>query len=163
MLNAGRVALLMMATPMIVIMASALLPLVFGTVPSWMLRVMTSLAMVVPLSLVVVVQVESVVEKGAEGPDRLPFLLAMILVGLIIYTFATFFYINGLIEKTNGGVLSFADALYQSGLAFTTLGFPEVLPIGAGKALIVFEAISGYIILSLLTAIFLQYVLRPRA
>jgi hypothetical protein len=160
--RAGRVALFMMATPLIVIVVSALLALVLGTVPAWVLRAMTSVAMVVPLSLVVVVQVESVVERGSRANTRLPFLLAMVSVFLIIYTFATFYYLNGLIMKTTGGALSFADALYESGLAFTTLGLSEALPIGFGKALIVFESISGFLVLSLLTAIFLQYIMRPR-
>jgi hypothetical protein len=158
----GQAALLMVATPLIVILLSAILGLALGTIPAWALRALTSIAMIVPLSLVIVVQVESVVRRRAERSSRLPFLLAMVTIFLIIYTFGTFYYINGLIVKSAGGPLSFSDALYQSGLAFTTLGFSDALPIGVGKALIVFEAISGFLVLSLLTAIFLEYVTRPK-
>jgi hypothetical protein len=53
--------------------------------------------------------------------------------------------------------MDFDDALYTSGSALTTIE-----PLGMGKPLAVFESVSGYFIPSLLTAIFIQIVKRPR-
>jgi hypothetical protein len=58
--------------------------------------------------------------------------------------------------------VSFVDSLYVSGLSFTTLGYTDVLPVGVGKSLAIFEAISGYLVLGLIAAIFIENVIQSR-
>ena len=161
--RSGRWVLLLVAVPMILISLSSFSTLAFGSVPRWILRAMSSLALIVPLLIVIAVLVESIIRTryGARIP-RLPLLLAFVSIFLIMYTFATFYFINGLLEGPGGIPADFADALYTSGLALTTMGFTTIEPIGVGRLLAVFESVSGSFILSLLTAIFIQMVKRPR-
>ncbi len=90
---------------------------------------------------------------------------------MIMYTFATVYYVNGLLTwaptSTGGSGLvqmsvSFEDAMYYSGLIFTTLGSSEIVPVGFGKSVTVFESISGYIVLGFLTAVFIQAIISKR-
>jgi len=135
----------------------------FGNVPSWALRGMTSVAMTFPLLLVVSVLVQSIIFMGRTNRiPRLPIFLAFVMIFLLIYTFGTFYFINGLIARANGVPLNFADSLYASGLAFTSLGFIDAFPVGFGKVLAIFESISGYITIALITTIFLQTTLGMR-
>ncbi|MCX6650955.1 MAG: ion channel [Methanomassiliicoccales archaeon] len=90
---------------------------------------------------------------------------------LIIYTFATVYYVNGLLEKADpaGDFLStsvinvsFEDSMYYSGLIFTTLGSSEIIPIGIGQGVTLFESVTGYLVLGFLTAIFIQAIITGR-
>ena len=46
----------------------------------------------------------------------------------------------------------------MSGLTFTSLGFYDLMPVGWGKLLAVAESITGFVIMSLLVAIFIDVI-----
>jgi cytochrome bd-type quinol oxidase subunit 2 len=101
--RSGQWVLLLVAVPLTLISLSSFSTLAFGSVPRWILRAMSSLALVVPLLIVIAVLVESIVRTryGARIP-RLPLLLAFASIFLIMYTFATFCHINDLLEGPGG-------------------------------------------------------------
>lgn len=52
--------------------------------------------------------------------------------------------------------------MYYSGLIFTTLGSSEIIPIGIGQGVTLFESVTGYLVLGFLTAIFIQAIITGR-
>jgi len=159
----GRYIFLTILIILLLFMFSFTVTLFIGNVPFWALRVTTSIAMTIPLLLVVIVLVQSIIFMGrTKRIPRLPIFLAFVMIFLLIYTFGTFYFINGLIAKADGVPVNFADSLYASGLAFTSLGFYDSFPVGFGRVLAIFESISGYVTIALITTIFLQAVLGQR-
>jgi hypothetical protein len=159
----GRYIFLTILIIFLLFMFSFTITLFIGNVPFWVLRVTTSIAMTIPLLLVVLVLVQSIIFMGrTKRIPRLPILLAFVMIFLLIYSFGTFYFINGLIIRADGMQVSFADSLYVSGLAFTSLGFYDAFPIGVGKVLAILESVSGYITIALITTIFLQMVFGQR-
>ena len=120
--------------------------------------------------LVITLLVESVIRRGiVQSDSRVPLGLVFLTILLIMYTFATIYFVNGLLVKsdipTSSATLvpvNFEDALYFSGQIFTTLGSTEIFPVGIGKAVMLFESVSGYLVLGFLTAIFIQAIISAR-
>ena len=121
---------------------SALLTLVLGSEVISVLRVSSSVVIVVPLVLVITLLVESVICRGiVQSDSRVPLGLVFLTIVLIMYTFATIYFVIDLLVKTDvltrSNILApvnFEDTLFFSGLIFTTLGSSEIFPIGIGKA-----------------------------
>jgi hypothetical protein len=159
----GRNAIYLIALPVVLmLMASIFAAFDLNIFDRYLNRVLASLAITVPLLIVVVLLVQSVLQDKKEKVSYLPALLIFSTFILIIYTFATVFFINGYVLNADGHPGNFFDALYVSGQAFTTLGFSTAQPSGIGEGLAVFEALCGYIVLSLLTAVFLQIMFKSR-
>ena len=159
----GRNLFLVIFTIFLLFALSFILTLFILDVPSWALRAMTSLAMTIPLILVIFVMVQSIISMGrANRAPRLPILLAFVMIFLLICTFGTFYFINGLLVRTDAMPVTFEDSLFASGPAFTSLGFMGADPVGFGEMLAIFESVSGYITIALITTIFFQIVLGER-
>jgi hypothetical protein len=152
---------------------SAIMILVLGNEVDSVLRAASSLVIVVPLVLVISLLVESVIRRGiVESGSRVPIGLVFVTIFLAMYTFATVYFVNGLLIRvesiasvtggTNLGPVNFDDAFYFSGLVFTTLGSSDMFPVGAGKWVMVFESVTGYLMLGFLTAIFIQAIISAR-
>jgi hypothetical protein len=159
----GRVAVYLIAIPVVLMLIATVLAgfdqILFD---QYLNRVLASLAIAIPLIIVVILLMQSILQENSQKVSYLPAILIFGTLFLLIYTFATVLYINGLVVNLNDDPGSFFDALYVSGQAFSTLGFSSSQPIGIGEALVVFEALCGYIVLSLLTAVFLQMMFKKR-
>jgi hypothetical protein len=168
--RSGKVVLAMIIASILVYSASALLTLGLGSEVMPVLRIGSSAVIIVPLVLVITLLVESVIRRGiVQSDSRVPLLLVFLTILLIMYTFATIYFVNGLLLRTDvftGSTtllpVSFGDALYFSGLIFTTLGSSDIFPVGIGKAVMLFESVSGYLVLGFLTAIFIQAIISAR-
>jgi hypothetical protein len=158
--------------PIIFYSLTILMTLLTGNEVIAVLRVTSSMVILVPLLLIVIMLVESVIRQGiVQKGSKVPLGLVLLTIVLIMYTFATVYYVNGLLTwaptSTGGSSLvtvsiGFEDAMYYSGLIFTTLGSSEIVPVGFGKSVTVFESISGYIVLGFLTAVFIQAIISKR-
>jgi hypothetical protein len=157
----GRLIAMMIVVPTVVFLLSTLISIVTADAVISLTRAAVSFVVVVPLVIVILVLGESIL-TGRDGSRRFPIFLAFLAIFLIIYSFGTIFFINGLLANPNGDPVSFIDSLYVSGLSFTTLGYTDVLPVGVGKSLAIFEAISGYMVLGLIAAIFIENVIQSR-
>lgn len=76
-------------------------------------------------------------------------------VSLLVTAFAWAYRTLGIMDGTQSGAPvshSFADSLYYSIVTFTTLGYGDFYPVGAGRALAAMEAVTGYIILGVLAS-----------
>ena len=159
----GRLATYLIALPVVLMLISSMMTGIdLNVFYEHLNRVMASMAIAIPLLIVVVLLVESVLRENHQRISYLPAVLMFGTFFLVIYTFATVLYINGLVVNVDGQTGSFFNALYVSGQAFSTLGFSSAQPTGAGEALVVFEALCGYVVLSLLTAVFLQIIIKNR-
>jgi hypothetical protein len=159
----GRYAIYLIALPVVLMLfATMLAGLDINVIDQYLNRVLASLAITIPLLIVVILLVQSVLQENRKKISYLPALFIFSTFFLIIYTFATVFFINGFVLNEDGNPGNFFDALYVSGQAFTTLGFSTAQPNGIGESLAVFEALCGYIVLSLLTAVFLQIMFKSR-
>lgn len=135
----------------------------FGSEVLPMVRMATSAVVVIPLLFVVSILIESVIRRGTVQPDaRVSLSLVFLTIFLTIYIFASIYYVQGFVKTSSGAPLGFDDAFYFSGLVFTTLGYSDISPLGLGKWLVVFEAVSGFMVLGLLSAIFVQSILSSR-
>jgi hypothetical protein len=131
-------------------------------VPAWFTQMMISISIVMPLGLVIMILAESIFQIRSDKSLLIPFLMILVTDFLIIYVFGAIYFINGLVVTNDGSPGGFFDALYVSGQAFTTLGFSTAQPTGVGQVLVIFEALAGFLILSLLTALFLQTIFSRR-
>jgi hypothetical protein len=157
----GRIIALLASVPTAIFLLSTAISIITADAVISLTRAAVSFVVVVPLVIVIFVLGESIL-TGHDGSRRFPILLAFVVIFLIIYTFGTIFFINGLLANSNGDPVSFVDSLYVSGLSFTTLGYSDILPVGLGKSLAIFEAISGYLVLGLIAAIFIENVIQSR-
>jgi hypothetical protein len=167
--RSGTGVLAMIVVPISIYSIAALLTLVWESEVVSVLRVSSSIVIIVPLVLVITFLVESVIRRGIiQAGPRVPLLLVFLTILLMMYTFATIYFVNGLLVRTDlftGSTLlpvSFWDALYYSGLIFTTLGSSDIFAVGMGKGVTLFESVSGYMVLGFLTAIFIQAIISAR-
>ncbi len=160
------------SVPILLFLLAILLTFLTGTEVILVLRATSSLVIISPLLLIVIMLVESVIRKGlVKKGSNVPLGLVLLTIVLMMYTFATVYYVNGMLTwaptsaSGAGAVLSsisFEDAMYYSGLIFTTLGSSEIVPVGIGKSVTIFESITGYIVLGFLTAVFIQAIISAR-
>lgn len=170
--KAGQGICISISIPIILYSMTILTTLLTGNEVIAVLRATSSMVILVPLLLIVIMLVESVIRQGiVQKGSKVPLGLVLLTIVLIMYTFATVYYVNGLLTwapASTGGSgpilasVSFEDAMYYSGLIFTTLGSSEIVPVGIGKSVTVFESISGYIVLGFLTAVFIQAIISKR-
>ncbi len=171
--EAGRTIMRMILIPITLYALSAVLTAVLGHEVISVLRATSSMVMIVPVVLVITVLVESVIRHGiVENGSRVPLGLVLLTIFLAMYTFATVYYVNGLlfVPNTSGAMngqtqylaANFSDAFYYSGLIFTTLGSANIYPVGMGRAITLFESVTGYLVLGFLTAIFIQALISAR-
>jgi Ion channel len=169
----GRGVLLVILVPITLYTLSAALTALLGNEVLSLLRATSSMVIVVPLLLVITVLVESVIRRGVtQSGSRVPLGLVFLTIFLMMYTFATIYFVNGLLVKTDATsivqghanlvAVNFEDALYFSGLIFTTLGSTDIFPVGPGKGVMLFESVTGYLVLGFLTAIFIQAIITAR-
>lgn len=84
-------------------------------------------------------------------------------VGIILFFFAAINYIYKDAIFSDGKVETFIDSLYFTSITITTLGFGDITPVTqVGKILVVAEALSGFIAISLLLAAIASKALRAR-
>ncbi len=163
MRRTGRTIVLLIVLPITAFFLLTASTALLGNEIDPVLRASASLVVIVPLLLVIALLVESVLRRGSSrSSPKVPLVLVFLTIFLIIYTFATIYFVNGLLDS-NGGPITFDDAFYFSGLVFTTLGYDIIVPMGIGKGIVLFESISGYMALGLLTAIFIQTIIISRA
>jgi Ion channel len=168
--RSGTVVLAMIVLSISVYSILALLSLVLGSEVVSVLRVSSSIVIILPPVFVITLLVESVIRRGiVQTHSRVPLLLVFLTILLIMYTFATIYFVNGLLVRTDIFAasptflpVSFSDSLFFSGLIFTTLGSTDIFPVGIGKAVMLFESVSGYLVLGFLTAIFIQAIISTR-
>jgi hypothetical protein len=159
----GKNTFWMVALPVALLAISSFITLgLHDEVPGWFTQTMISVSIVIPLGLVILILAESIFQIRADKSLVIPFLMILVTDFLIIYIFGAIYFINGLVVTNDGSPGGFSDALYVSGQAFTTLGFSTAQPTGAGQILVIFEALAGFLILSLLTALFLQTIFSRR-
>ncbi|HNU35817.1 MAG TPA: ion channel, partial [Methanomassiliicoccales archaeon] len=170
--KAGMGVCISISIPIVLYSLTILMTLLTGNEVIAVLRATSSTVILVPLLLIVIMLVESVIRQGiVQKGSKVPLGLVLLTIVLIMYTFATVYYVNGLLTwapTSTGGSgpvlasIGFEDAMYYSGLIFTTLGSSEIVPLGLGKSVTVFESISGYIVLGFLTAVFIQAIIAKR-
>jgi hypothetical protein len=167
--HSGKVIMAMIVVPISIYSFLAVFSAVLGSEVISVLRVSSSVVIIIPLVLVISLLVESVIRRGiSQSHSRVPLVLVFVTILLIMYTFAIIFFVNGLLVKTStptGTTLvpvDFEDAFFFSGLIFTTLGSSDIFAIGVGKGLMLFESVSGYLVLGFLTAIFIQAIITAR-
>jgi hypothetical protein len=76
-------------------------------------------------------------------------------VVLLLFAFGAVYHRIGIIDNTQSGspvVHEFWSSLYYSAVTFTTLGYGDFYPVGAGRALAAMQALTGYIILGVLAS-----------
>ncbi len=168
--QSGTVVLWMIIITISVYTASALLPIGLGSEVISVLRVSSSTVMVVPLVLVITLLVESVIRHGiAQSQSRVSLWLVLMTIFLVMYTFATIYFVNGFLVRTDvfadpptAMSVTFWDAMFFSGLIFTTLGSSDIFATGVGKGVMLFESVCGYMVLGFLSAIFIQALISAR-
>ena len=168
--RSGTVVLVMILLSISVYSILALLSLVLGSEVVSVLRVSSSVVIILPPVFVITLLVESVIRRGiVQTHSRVPLFLVFLTILLTMYTFATIYFVNGLLVRTDifstSNTLlpvSFGDSFFFSGLIFTTLGSSDIFPVGIGKEVMLFEAVSGYLVLGFLTAIFIQAIVSTR-
>jgi hypothetical protein len=159
----GKKTFWMVVLPVILLAISSFITLVLhDQVPGWFTQMLISVSIVIPLGFVILILAESIFQVRSDKSLLIPFLMILVTDFLIIYIFGAIYFINGLVVTTAGDPGGFGDALYVSGQAFTTLGFSTAQPTGIGQVLVIFEALAGFLILSLLTALFLQTIFSRR-
>lgn len=160
MRRTGRAVVFLIVAPITMFSLLTASIALFGNEVLPMVRMAISMVVVVPLLFVVSILIWSVVRKGTVQDDpRASLFLVFLTIFLTIYIFASIYYVQGFLRTSSGAPMGFDDAFYFSGLVFTTLGYSDVSPVGLGKWLVVFEAVSGFMVLGLLSAIFIQSVL----
>ena len=159
----GKKTFWMVVVPVMLLAISSFITLVLhDQVPGWFNSLLISVSIVIPLGFVILILAESIFQVRSDKSLVIPFLMILVTDFLIIYIFGAIYFINGLVVTNSGDPGGFADALYVSGQAFTTLGFSTAQPTGVGQILVIFEALAGFLILSLLTALFLQTIFSRR-
>lgn len=127
------------------------------------IRASASTVVIVPLLLVISLLIESVLRRGrGRSSPKVPLVLVFLTIFLVMYTFATIYFVNGLLVDNSGDPIMFGDSFYFSGQIFTTLGSGIIGPAGAAEGIVLFESISGYMVLGLLTAVFIQTLMGSR-
>lgn len=159
----GKSTFRMVALPVVLLAIACFITVVLhDEVPTWFTQILISVSIVIPLGLVIIILAESIFQIRPNESLIIPFLMILVTDFLIIYVFGAVYFINDLVVTNDGSLGEFIDALYVSGQAFTTLGFSTAQPTGIGQLLVIFEALAGFLILSLLTALFLQTIFSRR-
>jgi hypothetical protein len=162
MRRGGRTIVALIVVPITAFLLLTVSTALLGNEIVPVLRAAASVVVIVPLLLVIALLVESVLRRGNTWPSpKVPLVLTFLTIFLIMYTFATAYFVNGLLDGNDP--ITFEDAFYFSGLVFTTMGYDSIMPVGLGKGIVLFESISGYIVVGLLTAIFIQTIMSNRA
>lgn len=154
----GNIVFLILILPVLVsLIALALGALTEGLVAPVILA-SSSIHLIVPLTFMVIILVEGVIHyQSQEGESLLLIVLTFVSMLLMVYTFACLYYVNGLVAIVGSDMApSFYDVFYFSGVTWTTLGYGDMVPVGLGKVLAVFESMFGWVLMSLMTAIFLR-------
>jgi hypothetical protein len=167
--HSGKVVMAMIVVPISIYSFLAVFSAVLGSEVISVLRVSSSVVIMIPLVLVISLLVESVIRRGiVQSHSRVPLALVFVTIFLIMYTFAIIYFVNGLLVKTATPTstalvpVNFEDAIFFSGLIFTTLGSSDIFAVGVGKGVMLFESVSGYLALGFLTAIFIQAIITAR-
>ena len=153
----GMAVFLIMVSPLTVLAVSMLISTLAGVSGVPVLRAASSALIVIPLIFMVTILFEGVLHYHNRA--REPLLLmafAFISIFLMMYTFATILYMNNLVVDNTGNFVSFYDVFYFSGVTWTTVGYGDYIPVGVGKALAIFESMLGWVLMSLITAIFIR-------
>ncbi|HUV25389.1 MAG TPA: potassium channel family protein [Methanomassiliicoccales archaeon] len=153
----GMAVFLIMVSPLTVLAVSMLISTLAGVSGVPVLRAASSALILIPLIFMVTILFEGVLHYHNRA--REPLLLmafAFISIFLMMYTFATILYMNNLVVDNTGNFVSFYDVFYFSGVTWTTVGYGDYIPEGVGKALAIFESMLGWVLMSLITAIFIR-------
>jgi hypothetical protein len=167
--HSGRVVMAMIIVPISIYSFLAVFSAALGSEVISVLRVTSSVVIIIPLVLIISLLVESVIRRGtARSHSRVPLLLVLVTILLIMLTFAIVYFVNGMLVKTVTPTstelvqVNFEDALFFSGEIFTTLGSNDIFAIGVGKGVMLFESVAGYLALGFLSAIFIQAIITAR-
>lgn len=153
----GMAVFLIMVSPLTVLAISLLITALAGITSVPIITAASSALILIPLIFMVTILFEGVLHYHNRA--REPLLLmafAFISIFLMMYTFATILYMNNLVIDPAGEFASFYDVFYFSGVTWTTVGYGDFTPVGVGKALSIFESMLGWVLMSLITAIFIR-------
>lgn len=154
----GVLVFLIMILPVFVSLIALLLGALAEGLVAPVIIAASSLHLVFPLLLMVIILMEGVIHfNNQEAESVLLIVFTFVAMLLMVYTFACLYYVNGLVTIAGSEALpTFYDVFYFSGVTWTTLGYGDMVPVGAGKMLAVFESMLGWVLMSLMTAIFLR-------
>lgn len=157
-LTTGTIIFLIMISPVVLLAVALLLGVLSGAVIVPLLAAASSALFLVPLVFTFIILIEGVIHyHNQEGENLLLISMAFFSIFLMMYTFATIYHLNSLVYYADGTpVTGFYDMFYFSGVTWTTLGYGDMIPTGMGKILIVVESMMGWVLMSLITAIFLR-------
>ena len=151
-----RIAIIVLISTMVLLVSTVTMVFLGSEMSVW-LRASASMVIAVPLVFFAAALVGLILKQEVSRNGALvPLILTFTVIFTIIYIFASIYYVNGLIYVTSGGAVTFSDSLYFSGMVFTTLGDPIIYAHGIGQFLTVFEAICGFMVIGLMTAIIVQ-------
>ena len=153
----GMIVFVIMVSPLTVMAISLLLTTIAGMTFDPILKGAASALLLIPLIYMVIILFEAVLHYHNKA--REPLLLmgfAFVSIFLMMYTFATILYMNNLVIGPGGEFPPFYDVFYFSGVTWTTVGYGDYTPVGVGKALSIFESMLGWVLMSLITAIFIR-------
>ncbi len=157
-LTTGMIVFLIMISPVVLLGIALFLGAISGAVIVPLLAAASSALFLVPLVFTVIILIEGVIHyHNKEGENLLLIGMAFFSIFLMMYTFATIYHLNGLVNYDSGApVTNFYEVFYFSGVTWTTLGYGDMVPTGMGKILSVIESMMGWVLMSLITAIFLR-------
>ena len=153
----GMGVFIIMVSPLTILAVALLVGIMSGVHVVPVLRAASSALILIPLIFMVIILFEGVLHYHNRA--REPLLLmafAFISMFLMMYTFATIMFMNNLVIGPNGEFPHFYDVFYFSGVTWTTVGYGDFVPTGTGKLLAVFESMLGWVLMSLITAIFIR-------
>lgn len=126
-------------------------------VPAGTLRSVVAVVLGVAFAFTYVRLVVSRVGAILAGERRLILqtLIATVEIGLLLLAFGAVHESLGLMDNTRAGtpvVHEFWTSVYYSVVTFTTLGYGDFYPVGAGRVLAGIQALTGYLILGILAS-----------
>jgi hypothetical protein len=153
----GMSVFIIMVSPLTVMAVSLLISSLANVNSTPVLKGAASALLLIPLIYMVIILFEAVLHYHNRTTEPLLLMgFAFISIFLMMYTFATILYMNNLVVGPNGEIAPFYDVFYFSGVTWTTVGYGDYTPIGVGKALAIFESMLGWVLMSLITAIFIR-------
>lgn len=139
--------------------------LMFGGAWTWLVRLLPEglprdlvvLALGVAFVVVYLVLLVRRIRVVLRGPEQLWPHVGLLLVelGVLLLAFALMHQEIGIVDTTRPGNPVTHDlwsSLYFSIITFTTVGFGDFYPVGAGRALAALQGLTGYLILGSLAS-----------
>jgi hypothetical protein len=158
----GEMIVKLTATPLILYAAVLVVAIANMKTLDEIVNLTSTVLTILPVLLILVMLLQLILSRGRYQHVQVGgFYLTgiyFLAVFLVIFTFATGYWLNGWYDPGAQQKVSFLDVMYMSGLDFSTLGFVGMQPVGPGKALAILEAVSSYFLMALMAASFLAII-----